>query len=109
MKEITEIEQLHLDARDQRVAAVHASIEAARVARELQETEGLIETDGVKLDRVAKEKADLEEAQRLNVIEPFTVDVNNSQVALIADKVNEIVAYLNERDGSKPLPKTIKE
>lgn len=93
---VSEDEQFHLDARDARVKVVKDAIEAARVLRVTNEEAGTVETDGAKLDREAKEVKDLAEANVVNVIEPFEVDVNNIEIQKIADKVSEIITFLNK-------------
>lgn len=100
-KEVTKEEQLHLDARDARVAQVKAAIAAAKESRDLQEKEGTTETTGAKLDREAKEEKDLEEAAVLNVVEPFVSETNQADVKVIADKLNEVIAILNHHKWSK--------
>lgn len=87
--------QMHIDARDTRLVAVKATIAAAKVEREAKELTGVMETPGAKLDREAKEVKDLAEAGKLNVIEAFGIDSNRSEVSAIADKVNEIIKFLN--------------
>lgn len=89
-------EKLHREARDARVKNVLEAIAEAAVIRDENEKKGIAETDGVKLDRLAKEAEDLDEASELNVIEPFHVDVNNLEIQIIADKLNEVIDYLNE-------------
>src|SRR5687767_11545420 len=73
---VSEEEQLHIDAREARVKKVKDDIEAAKVVREEQEKLGVTETEGAKLDRLAKEKKDLEEASVLNKIELLAVTVD---------------------------------
>lgn len=100
VEEVEEIETVHTKARDARVAAVKSAIAAAKVIRDEQEKVGVTETEGAELDRVAKEEVALKEAGKLNVVEPFSVDVNNSQVALIVDKVNEVIGVVNSGSWS---------
>lgn len=86
---------LHTEARDARILAVKKAIADAKVLRDLQEKEGLKETDGTKIDREAKEAKDLKDASVLNVIEPFALDTNNGALKLVADKLTEVIEYLN--------------
>lgn len=96
---VTDEERLHYTAREQRVKSVKDAIEAARVARVEQEKTGVKETDGAKLDRLAKEAKDMAEADRLLTIEPFTIDSTNPDMQGIYKKVNEIIEYINKKDG----------
>lgn len=94
---ITPEQKIHLDARDARVKAVKDAIAAAKELRDAAEKNGTMETPGHKLDREAKEKKDLAEASIVNVIEPFKSESNQADVLIIADKVNEIIAFLNKK------------
>lgn len=99
---LTPEEQLHVDARDRRVAAVKSAIEAAKVIRDEKEKAGVTESEGAKIDRLAKEKKDLDEASKLLIIENFTIDSTNLDLQAIYKKVTEIIAYINK---SAPAPK----
>lgn len=88
--------KVHTDARDARVKQVKSNIAKAQVARDAQAVTGLVEAPGAKSDRLVDEAEDLAEANNLNVIEPFSIDSNNIQMNIIADKTNEIIDYLNE-------------
>lgn len=89
--------KIHTDARDARVTQVKSSIAAAKVVRDAQAKAGLVEAPGAMSDRLANEAEDLADANNVNVIEPFSVDSNNIQVNIIADKVNEIIDYLDDK------------
>lgn len=92
----------HTVARDTRVATVKSNIEAAAQKREKDALGGVRETEGATLDRLAKEAKDLKEASVLNVIESVGVDGNGvSEVTKLANKVNEIIIFLNKKYGSK--------
>lgn len=88
-------EKMHLDARDMRVAGVKTAIEAAKLIRDEQELVGTVETEGVKLDRLATEKKAMEDAERVNVIEPFSVVTHSEDDKLIVEKLSEVIDYLN--------------
>lgn len=92
---ISKEDQAHLDARDGRVKAVQGLIDAAKVKRDEQEAAGLKETDGVKLDREAKEKKDLEEAHHLNKIEYFHIESTNFDMVALSEKLTEVINYIN--------------
>lgn len=92
-------DQKHIDAREARIALVKNNLEAAKLVRVELEKNGFTETDGVKLDREAKEAEELEEASVLKVIENFSIaTTNNLDLNIISEKTNEIIDYLN---GSK--------
>lgn len=94
--QVTDLERRHYEARATRVAGVKTRIEQARVEREAQEKNGVMETPGAKLDREMQEAKDLKEASRLNVIEPFKLaTTNNLDLTAVEEKVNAIVEYLN--------------
>lgn len=100
--EVTADERTHWENRATRVAGVKTAIEQARVERELQEKNGVMETPGAKLDREAKEAKDLEEASRLNVIEPFAIaTTNNLDLTSIEKKVNEVISYINDMSWNR--------
>lgn len=87
--------KVHTDARDARVKAVKDAIATAKVARDEQEVAGVRETEGVQLDRLAKEAKDLREASVVNVIEHVKADFNNIEFQKVADKQDEIIKFLN--------------
>lgn len=88
--------KVHTDARDARVKKVNDDIAAAKVKRDAQAKDGLVEAPGAMSDRLVDEAEDLAEASRLNVVELFAIDSNNIQMNTLADKTNEIIDYLNE-------------
>ena len=92
---VSKHEMFHQEARKQRVHFAISSIASARLKRKAQALAGIEETKGATEDRIAAESLILAQADLLNVIEPVTIDSNDSQVTLLAAKTNEIVTYLN--------------
>lgn len=92
---VTPDEKVHFEARAARILAVQNAILAAKVKRDLAEKGGLVETEGVKIDRLAKEDKDLTDAAVLNKIEPFGVESTRPDLVLLAKKSNEIITFLN--------------
>jgi hypothetical protein len=88
-------EKLHIEARQARITAVEDAILAAKIKRDLAEKGGLIEAPGVKIDRLAKEAKDLQEASVLNKIEPFGIESTRPDLVLLTKKCNEIIKFLN--------------
>jgi len=93
---VSKSEEIHLKARDSRVRGVMSAIEAARKERLVKESKGIMETPGAKSDRLVKESEDLAAANVVNAVEPFTIDSNNIAIQTLADKLNEVISYLNE-------------